>query len=194
MDPDKALRSPASQFRFCPQCGAPDPEITAARRLRCGRCGFVYFFNCATAVGAFVFHGERLILCVRGKEPGRGMLGVPGGFIDFGETVEEGLRREIREELGIEVADFRYLGSSPNDYRYAQVDYKTCDAYFTCEASDISGIRAADDVADYVLIALAEVDPARFAFDSARRAFGLLREWSLSGDALSEAGDLMPVG
>lgn len=177
MDSERLQHSPASQFRHCPGCGAPGPDVSAVRHLRCGHCGFQFFFNAAAAAGAFVFHGGKLILCVRAKAPGRGMLDVPGGFVDFDESVEDGLRREIREELGIAVGGFRYLLSAPNDYLYAQVPYKTTDMFFACEAPDIGGIRAADDVADYVLLAPREVDPGRFAFASTRRAFAALLDW-----------------
>lgn len=178
------LLSPATSFRYCPRCGAAGPGIEGVRKLSCGACGFQFFFNCAAAAGAFVFHRGRLILCVRAKPPGQGMLDVPGGFIDFGESVEEGLRREIREELNLEAGQFRYLLSAPNDYAYAGVDYKTTDIFFACEAPDIGGIRAADDVADYVLVAPAELDPGRFAFSSTQRAFAALLASGL-GEAVS---------
>jgi ADP-ribose pyrophosphatase YjhB (NUDIX family)/DNA-directed RNA polymerase subunit RPC12/RpoP len=169
-------KSPASLFHYCPRCGTEEPRTEGSRALRCERCGFLFFFNSAAAAGAFIFHRGQLILCVRAKEPAQGMLDVPGGFIDFDETVEEGLRREIREELHIETSDFRYLLSAPNDYTYAGVPYKTTDLFFVCEAPDISGIRAADDVADYLLIAPDELDPARLAFVSTRAAFAVLRD------------------
>lgn len=165
---------PASRFRYCPNCAAAGPGIERGRELRCRACGFVYFFNSAAAAGAFIYHRGRLILGVRGKEPAKGMLDAPGGFIEFGETVEDGLRREIFEELHIEVVDFRYLYSAPNDYSYAGVPYKTTDLFFVCEAPDIGGIRAADDVADYVLIEPGQLDPERLAFVSTRRAFAAL--------------------
>ncbi len=178
---DKLRTSPASQFRHCPHCGAGNPDVEGVRMLRCPDCGFLFFFNCAAAAGAFVFHGDRLILCVRAKNPGQGMLDVPGGFIDFDESVEDGLRREIREELHIEVAGFRYLLSAPNDYVYAGVPYKTTDIFFVCEAPDIGGIKAADDVADYMLLKPGDLDPARLAFGSTQRAFAALREMAMGG-------------
>jgi ADP-ribose pyrophosphatase YjhB (NUDIX family) len=170
-------KSPASLFRYCPHCGTEGPCVEGNRALRCGRCGLLFFFNSAAAAGAFVFHRGQLILCVRAKDPAKGMLDVPGGFVEFDETVEEGLRREIYEELHIETGGFRYLRSAPNDYIYAGVPYKTTDLFFVCEAPDIGGIRAADDVADYLLIAPDDLDPARLAFTSTRAAFAGLRNW-----------------
>lgn len=166
---------PGASFRFCPRCAAEGLELAPlGRHCRCPACRFQFFFNPATAMAAFVFHQDKLILGVRAREPRQGALDLPGGFLDFEETVEEGLKREIVEELGIETVDHRYLTSAPNDYVYDGVLYKTADLFFICRAPDISGIRASDDVADFVLIAPSDVDPSAFAFQSSRRAFPLL--------------------
>lgn len=168
-------RHPADAFRYCPRCGAggleSDPE---GRECRCRSCKFRFFFNCATATAAFVFHDDRLILAVRAHEPAKGALDLPGGFLDFEETVEEGLQREVMEELGIATVDYRYLTSAPNNYLFDGVLYKTADLFFVCRAPDIGGLRPADDVADVRLIAPADVDPAGLAFDSSRRALRVL--------------------
>ncbi|MGZ8217215.1 NUDIX hydrolase [Methylomagnum sp.] len=170
------LDGPARVFRHCPGCGASAPRIEDSRSLRCGRCGFLFFFNSAAAAAAFILHRGQLVLCVRAKEPAKGMLDLPGGFVEFDETVEDGLRREIHEELHIEVSEFRYLASASNTYLYAGVTYKTTDLFFVCEAADISGIQAGDDVGDYVLIAPDALEPARLAFNSGRVALAALRE------------------
>jgi ADP-ribose pyrophosphatase YjhB (NUDIX family) len=170
-------QGPAGQFRYCPRCGQAGPRIRESRSLRCSHCDFLYFFNSAAAAAAFVFHQGRLVLCVRAKDPAKGMLDLPGGFIEFDESVEAGLKREIYEELRLEASEFRYLTSASNDYCYAGVPYKTTDLFFVCEVKDLEGIRPADDVADYLLLAPEELDPARLAFNSGRAAFAALREW-----------------
>jgi ADP-ribose pyrophosphatase YjhB (NUDIX family) len=161
-------------FRYCPRCGVPEPNIIGDRQLQCPACGLRFFFNTAAAAGAFIFHHEKLLLCVRAHEPGKGLLDVPGGFIEFDETIEDGLRREIAEELHIEVGDFHYLMSAPNDYPYAGVPYKTADVFFVCEAHSLDHLRPADDVAEIRLTEPHTVDAGQFAFASARRAFTAL--------------------
>lgn len=165
---------PLLSFRFCPQCGREGLEVRQVRSLNCPACGFRYFINSATAVGGFIFHGDKIILTVRGEDPQKGKLDLPGGFVEFDEAADDGLRREILEELGIAVTDLAYLGSAPNDYLFANVLYKVTDIYYTCRADDISGMAAHDDVAGYCLVDPFSVDIAELAFPSVRAAYAKL--------------------
>ncbi|MDD5034220.1 MAG: NUDIX domain-containing protein [Methylococcaceae bacterium] len=171
------LKTPFSDFRFCSRCGATGVSVYGERAIRCADCGFKFYFNAASAVGGFVFHQGKLILAVRGQNPQKGMLDLPGGFVEYDETLEDALRREILEELNIRVSNLVYLTSAPNDYLYAEVLYKITDAYFLCEVEDIAGIEAKDDVAAYVLLAPEELDPQRLAFPPGRVAFRQLLEF-----------------
>src|SRR5262245_53429279 len=96
---------PVELFRFCPRCGAARPvENRNQNPFHCNTCGLALFFNPTVAAGAFVSDSAGRVLSIRrAKEPSIGKLAVPGGFIDFGESAEEALRREVREEVGIEV-------------------------------------------------------------------------------------------
>jgi ADP-ribose pyrophosphatase YjhB (NUDIX family) len=176
VDPDPGP-GPYDAFRFCPRCGGEYLSIHEQRAIRCGRCGFLFFFNTCTAVGGFVFHQNQLILCVRAKDPGKGKLDLPGGFVDFDETVEDALRREIAEELNVEAINYRYLSSAPNDYLYGGVLYKITDLFFVCDAPQIDTLRPADDVADFRLVSPYDVRPEEFAFNSTRLALVKLRTW-----------------
>jgi ADP-ribose pyrophosphatase YjhB (NUDIX family) len=137
--------------------------------LRCAACGFVYYFNPAIATAGFVRGpGERVLFIRRAKEPGRGMLSIPGGFVDIGETAEEALRRELREEVNVEVDGLEFLCTRPNAYHYQEITYPVLDLFFVCRASDASAAAALEDVESFCWLDAARVNPEGIAFPSVR--------------------------
>lgn len=168
--------SPFADFIHCPRCGGASLQKHDARAIRCADCDFKFYFNCATATAAIILYHGKLLLGIRGKDPQKGKLDFPGGFVEFDETAEDALAREVREELNINVENLVYLISAPNDYWYANVLYKTTDIYFICTINDIKGIKPMDDVTDYLLAYPEQVDPQRLAFKSGRIALQKLLE------------------
>jgi ADP-ribose pyrophosphatase YjhB (NUDIX family) len=69
----------------------------------CDRCGFIHYDNPKIVVGSVVTHGDRFLLCRRAIEPRKGFWTLPAGFMELGESVEEGARREAREEANAEI-------------------------------------------------------------------------------------------
>src|SRR5690606_1967208 len=115
----------AEVFRHCPRCGATEP-VQFGNNVTCANpdCGFSFYLNPACAVGAvLVDPAGNLLFIRRAKNPSKGLLGLPGGFIDPGETAEAALTREIQEEIGLHVQELRFLASFPNEYRYKSVMY-----------------------------------------------------------------------
>jgi NAD+ diphosphatase len=168
---------PIKLFRFCPRCGQSRPSENQGRSpLACSGCGLVFYFNPTVAAAAFVFDPEGKILLIRrAKDPSAGKLGVPGGFIDIGESAEEGLRREVREEVGIEIDQLRFLVSFPNSYHYREVTYPVVDLYFTAVAVNPASARPLDAVAGVEWRLPTEVADEEIAFPSMRVAIAALR-------------------
>lgn len=161
-------------FQHCPRCGGP--ATAAASPFRCPACGFTLFANPAVGVGIFAADAEGRVLFVRrAKDPGKGLLGIPGGFIDAGESAETALAREIREEVGGTLAALRFLCTAANSYRFAEVTYDVCDLFF---AGAIAGKLRADpeEVSACVWLAPAAVRPEMLAFPSTRAAWVRYRE------------------
>ncbi len=169
---------PSELFRFCPKCGAPRAEKNGAQTpFRCVACGLVFYFNPTVAAAAFVFDtAGRVLLVRRAKEPAAGKFGVPGGFIDFGESAEDGMRREVREEVGLELTNVRFLVSFPNLYHYRDVIYPVVDLYFAADALNPETASALDGIASIEWRNLDDVPDEEIAFESMRVALKAIRE------------------
>jgi 8-oxo-dGTP diphosphatase len=97
-----------SGWRFCPRCGA---ELEADDdHLRCPRCGEHYWANSVPGVQVLIERDGRVLLGRRRDDPGAGLWDIPGGFLHEGEDALEGLRREVREETGLELEAGEFLG------------------------------------------------------------------------------------
>jgi ADP-ribose pyrophosphatase YjhB (NUDIX family) len=126
-------------------------------------------------VAAMLFHHKEILLTIRKADPGKGMLDLPGGFVDPGESLEEALYREIEEELNFRTHGWEYLFSFPNRYEYKGVVYDTTDAFFKADLDEKPQITACDDVADTVWIPVSNIDLNAVALQSIRSAIDQIR-------------------
>ena len=111
------MEHPLSQFRYCPKCGSEHFDIHNEKSKQCKDCGFVYYFNPSSASVALILNKQNeLLVCRRAKEPAKGTLDLPGGFIDMAETGEEGVAREVKEETGLDVTNITYFGNQAWPY------------------------------------------------------------------------------
>lgn len=132
-----------NDFSFCPKCGSKKIQNINDRKWSCPDCGFSLYNNVAASVGVLIFDDDSNFLFeVRAKEPKKGMLTQPGGFVDADESAETAVQRECFEELGIKVCDIKYLCTCPNDYEYKGIAYKTCDMFFTAKIEGCSDLSS----------------------------------------------------
>jgi NADH pyrophosphatase NudC (nudix superfamily) len=159
-------------YRFCPRCGnsAFAPKA-GGKAIVCAACGYQHFINPILAAAVLVSDAQgRLVLIRRQHEPCRGKLGYPGGFANAGESAEGAARREVQEEINIQVGPLRYIASFPNLYEYQGLLYPTVDVFFAAEAVSLTPLRALDEVDDILFAAPREIAPEELAFDSMRQA------------------------
>lgn len=164
-------------FKYCPRCGNESFGFRAENLLACGKCEFHLYRNAASAVaGLLLNEAGEVLLTIRAKEPAKGKYGLPGGFVDYRETGEEALKREIQEEVGLEVDEFSYLGSFPNKYDYKEVTYYTLDLFFFARVKDGQRIKHdPDELGGIEWKKLHDFDVELMAFESMRRAIRKLR-------------------
>ncbi|MBM3258464.1 MAG: NUDIX hydrolase [Candidatus Sericytochromatia bacterium] len=100
--------------RHCPGCGSrvrrEVPPGDNRPRAVCPACSVVHYENPRIVVGAVCHDGPRLVLCRRAIPPRIGFWTFPAGFMELGETAEEGAAREAFEEAGVHVDIDRLLG------------------------------------------------------------------------------------
>jgi NAD+ diphosphatase len=108
----KALLFWHSRHRFCPNCGAPTVLSCAGFRRDCASCKAQHFPRTDPVAIMLVHRGER---CLLGRQARfvANTYSCLAGFIEPGETIEDAVRRETKEEAGVTVGEVRYLASQP---------------------------------------------------------------------------------
>ena len=160
-------------FDYCPSCGSRDIFFDRLKKFNCKACSFTYYHNVAAAAAAILQFDQEIVLIRRAKAPGQGKLDLPGGFLDPEEAAEDALRREIKEELQVDIGTLEYLGSWPNIYEYKGVRYHTCDLFFYSKIGKLPGNFDRTEVEGLVLVNPSEIPMDDIAFESTKAALAL---------------------
>ncbi|NOY08202.1 MAG: NUDIX domain-containing protein [Spirochaetes bacterium] len=144
-------------YSYCPVCGKKI-EKWDDQLIICSSCGYHFYQTSKPTAGAVIIretgsgNGKyQVLLTRRGIEPFKGYWDIPGGFLRNGEEPEEGLRREIREELGIDILKLRLFHAVtdryPRDDIPEEANYTLC-LYFLCTIDDSKKLKAEDDITE----------------------------------------------
>lgn len=98
--------------RFCGRCATPTELVPGERARRCPSCRMPFYPRISPAIIVLVTRGDSLLLARAASFP-EPFFGTLAGFVEAGESLEEAVHREVKEEVGIEVKNLRYFGSQP---------------------------------------------------------------------------------
>lgn len=102
--------------QYCGRCGVLTEGAAGERARRCPRCGLTSYPRISPAIIIAVTRqtaeGEQILLARNHRFPA-GRYSIVAGFVEAGETLEECARREVMEEVGVQIANIRYFGSQP---------------------------------------------------------------------------------
>lgn len=155
-----------ASWRYCPKCAGRLAAVGETGPKRCGRCGAAFYFNPKPTASAVVTRNGRALLARRARPPLAGYWDLPGGFIEPDEDPIAAVRREVREETGLEIEVLDLLGIFPD--RYGDAGEPTLNIHYLARA-EAGEPRPADDVAELRWFGPAEL-PETVAFANVARA------------------------
>ncbi|MCO8122696.1 NUDIX domain-containing protein [Stieleria sp. TO1_6] len=158
-------------YLHCPRC-ATAHQAPGKVPFRCSECGFAVFFGPVAAVGALIVNpANELLLVRRARDPGKGQWGLPGGFVDQGETVEQALEREVLEETQLRLTNIDLMMTFPNQYDYHGVVSQVIDLFYLCQPEQPLEIKLElSELDDYAWTHPGDEYLDNMAFASNRRA------------------------
>ncbi len=154
-------------FKYCPTDGTKldDPGNDAG--AKCSKCGRSWYHNSAPTAGVVIVDGDRALITRRARDPEKDRYDIPGGFLDADEDPVEGVKREVKEELGlvIDVSLDDLIQMVPHPYGDGG-DWVLAIGFI---AGYLGGDPVpGDDVADYRWVTADEVDSIDFAWEHDR--------------------------
>ncbi|MEK7730116.1 MAG: NUDIX hydrolase [candidate division KSB1 bacterium] len=164
-------------YNFCPSCGhalQSSPNFHQGKP-HCMKCGFIHFNNPRGCVAAIMQRKNEILLVQRAQEPFKLCWDFPGGFLEAGESPQEGLRREMREELQIAIEPFALFGVYAD--HYGTGGEPVLIVYYLCELR-ASTVNPQEEIADARWFELSAL-PEALAFDHTPAVIADLRKRSL---------------
>ena len=113
--------------RFCGRCGKPMEPDRVERAMRCPACGNLIYPTISPAVIVAVTHGDRLLLTKYSRPGAYRNYALIAGFAEIGEPLEDTVRREVMEEVGLPVKNIRFYKSQPWSFSSSLLSGFYCD-------------------------------------------------------------------
>jgi len=155
---------------YCPACATPFGKLNQNVFI-CPNCKLHHYIN-PKPTNAIILENKKgeILFVVRALDPHKGMLDLPGGFMDINETLEDSTRREVREELGIEIGTFSYVSSFHDEYEHGGLSSRTVCMLFHGELPENTRIYPSDDAESFLMIPKTQIPYNRLAFEGMKNA------------------------
>lgn len=157
------------KFKFCPKCGnylkkrlLKEEKVP---RLSCLHCAFVFYQNPKPTATAMIRKDNKFLLGKRNIEPNKGFWDFPGGFCEKREHPLKTLRREIKEELNLEIKNIELFGIYMDFYE--TTGDHTLNLYYLAKIKS-GRIRAGSDISEFKWFDIKKL-PKKIAFKSQRK-------------------------
>ncbi len=134
-------------WKFCPLCAASLEGQSNEMYGTCTSCGQHWYKNPKPTVGAYIVKSSNILLVRRAVEPRKGYWDIPGGFVRDDENPEEAVKRELREELSLEVINLKLIGViGPEEYQYQKITQKNFEISYLCGINESTPPSPSDDI------------------------------------------------
>ena len=169
---------PINAFQFCPKCKAKlTSRLENVRHIRCDQCGFELYLAPSVCNSVIILNQKSEVLLVKRKfEPEIDKWDLPGGFIEFDETLEQSVIREAKEELGVDICNLKYLCSAVDYYDFGGIRYHTLGFTFTAKADAHAEMKPQDDVSELRYFSFEDIPWSEIGFISIANALRLLQK------------------
>ena len=154
---------------YCKVCGG-ETDAKNERSWICRECKGLSFSNpCPGADVALFNDAGEVLLSERAEDPKKGYFNLPGGFVEAGETLEQGAYRELQEELQIDTNDYsdiQYVGSFFTKYAFSNQVYDVVGAVYAARILNPEKIVSQDDSKSVKFVPLEDLDDIMFSSDT----------------------------
>lgn len=150
-------------YRYCSICGS---RLKKDRNdnLGCIKCNFINFRSPRPTATGLILFKNKLLLAKRARAPYKGWWDLPGGYVERGETAEQALKRETKEETGLDIKIKNIFGTYSGNASFDKDKYSILSVVFIAQAQN-EKLEANDDVSISRWFAKSEI-PSKIAFDS----------------------------
>ena len=167
------LKQDNYNMNFCRRCGVP--FVSESNFAFICQNGHEIFMTASPSIGVILFNSKNEILIVeRAHEPKKGMFDLPGGFCDGPESLEQAVRRELKEEValdfGVDYTNLQFINSGIEYYHYKGEDLRVLSCVFRATLTSDTLPEAFDDAVNPRFIPLADVDLDKMSFTVLRDA------------------------